>query len=225
MIEANHLMLPASEDNLNKLKTGVAVLEEHVPGSAHSEQTLMIKLEPHMEDYQTLSQLGTNNSPATSEHSQLWTIGVETSADATEQNICALVPDDVCPNSRTCEGAEKQQGCTSHRKNLLFAEHKPSEELMTSDQLVMHSISDTTLAPEVQGHTMKQEVAVNTFTVTNDRPHKGDVFEVNLMASGDHEDNSEQQDFSGHNCFICSSCGQSFNSFSLFQMHQCKNLT
>lgn len=210
-------MLPAPEDNLTKLNTGVAVLEEHVPGSAHSEQTLMIKLEPHMEDYHTLSQLGTNDSPATSELSQLWTIGVETSADATEQNVCALVPDDVCPNSRTCEGPEEQQGCTSRRKNLLFAEHKPVGELMTSDQ---HSISD-----QVQGHPMKQEIAVHTFTVTNDSPHKGDVFEVNLMASGDHEDSGEQQDFSGHNCFICSSCGQSFNSFSLFQMHRCKNLT
>lgn len=211
-------MLPAPEDNLAKLKPGVAVLEEHVPGSAHSEQTLAIKLEPHMEDYQTLSQLGTNDSPATSEHSQLWTIGAETSGDATEQNIRALAPGDACPNSRTCEGAEKQQGCASRGKNLLFAEHKPSEELMTSDQLVTHSISD-----QVQGHAMKQEVAVHTFAITNDSPHKGDVFEVNLMASGDHEGSSEQQDFSGHNCFICSSCGQSFNSFGLFQMHQCKN--
>ncbi|XP_056913658.1 zinc finger protein 658-like isoform X2 [Takifugu flavidus] len=222
-IEANHLMLPVSEDNLNSLKTGVGVLKEHVPGSTQSEQTLRIKLEPHMEDYQTLSPLGTNNCPAKSEHHQLWTIGLDTHADITEQNICALLPDDVRPKSRTCEAVEKQQECTSPRKSLPFVEHKPSEELITSDHLVMgmQSTSDLTLAPEVQDHTMKQEVAVHDFTITND---KGDVFEVNLIPSGDHEDRSEQH-FSGNNCFICSSCGKSFESFSLFQMHQCNNLT
>lgn len=183
----------------------------------------MIKLEPHIEDYLTLSPLGTNNGLAKSEHRQLWINGLETRADATEQNICSLLPDDVCPNSRICEAVEKQQGCTSPRKSLPFVEHKPIEQLMTSDQLVMgmQSTSDLTLAPEMQDHTMKQEVAVHDFTIAND---KGDVFEVNLIPSGDNEGRSEQH-FSGNNYFICSSCRKSFDSFSLFQMHQCNNLT
>lgn len=224
MIEANHPMLAVSEDNLNKLKAGVAVLEERVPGSAHSEQTLMIKLEPIMEDYQTLSQLRTNHGPATSEQRQLWTIGVETSGDATEQNVCTLVPDISCPSNRNYE-ADKQQECTSLRKNLPFVDHKPSGELMTSDQLFMgiQSTSELTLAPVLHDRTRKQEIVVHEFTITNDRPHEGGIFEVNPIASGDLE--SSEQDFSGHNCFICSSCGKSFDSFNVFQMHQCNNLT
>lgn len=220
-IETNHLMLPVSEDNLNSLKTGVGVLKEHVPGSTQSEQTLRIKLEPHKEDYQTLSPLGTNNGPTKSQHHQLWTIGLETHADI-EKNICALLPDDMGPNSRTCEAVENQQECTSPRMSLPFVEHKPIE-VITSDQRVVgiQSTSDLTLAPEVQDHTMKQEEAVHDFTITND---KGEVFEVNLIPSSDHEDRSEQH-FSGNNCFICSSCRKSFESFSLFQMHQCNNLT
>lgn len=228
MIEANHPMLTVSEDNLTKPKAGVAVLEGHVPGSAHSEQTLMIKLEPNMEDYQTLSQLGTSNGPATSEQCQLWTTGEETSTDPTEQNICALalVPDVSCQSSRPYEAADKKQECTSTRKNLPFFNHKPSGELMTSDQLVMgiQSTSELTLAPVVHDQTRKQEIVIHEFTITNNRPHKGDVFEVNPIASGDLEESSKQ-DFSGHNCFICSSCGKSFDSFSVFQMHQCNNLT
>lgn len=226
VIETNHSMLAMSEDNLTKLKAGVAVLEEHVPGSAHSEQTLMIKLEPNMEDYQNLSQLETNNDPATSEQRQLWTIGVETSADATEQNVCALVPDVSCRSSRPSKAADKQQECTSPRKNLPFVDHKPSGELMTSEQLVMglQSTSELTLAPVVHDQTRKQEIVVHEFTITNGRPHKGGIFEVNPIASGDLEESIEQ-DFSGHNCFICSSCGKSFDSFSVFQMHQCNNLT
>lgn len=226
VIEANHPMLAVSEDNLNKLKAGAAVLEEHVPGSAHSEQTLMIKLEPNMEDYQTLSQLGTNNGPLTSKQHQLWTTGVETSADATEQNVCALVPNISCPSSCPYEEADKQQECISPGKNLLFVDHKPSGELRTSDQLVMgiQSTSELTLAPLVQDQTRKQEIVVQEFPITNDRPHKGGVFEVNPIVSGDLEESSEQ-DFSAHNCFICSSCGKSFDSFSVFQMHQCNNLT
>lgn len=227
VIEANHLMLPASEDNLTERKPGAAVLEEHLPGSAHSEQRLMIKLEPNMEDYQALGQLGTSNGPITSEQSQLWTIGVETSADTTEHNVCALVPDVRCPSSRTCEAADKQQGSTSPRKILPFVENKPSGDLMTTDPLVMgmqSATSELTLPLEVHDPTMKHEVAAHEITITDDRPHKGSVFETNLIASGDHEGSGEQ-DFSGHNCFICSSCGQSFDSFSLFQMHQCNNLT
>lgn len=221
VIEANHSMLAVPEDNLKKAKAGVAVLEEDVSGSAHSKQTLMIKLEPNMEDYQSLSQLGTNNGPVTSEQRQLWTIGVETSADAAEQNVCAFVPSrSSCPYEVT----DKQQECTSPRKNLPFADHKPSGELMTSDQLVMgiQSTSELTLAPGVHNQTRKQEMVVHEFTIANDRPDEGDVFEVNPIASGDLEESCEQD--SGHNCFICSSCGKSFDSFSVFQMHQCNNL-
>lgn len=226
MIEANHPMLAVSEDNPTNPKAGVAVLEDHVPGSAHGEQPLMIKLEPNMEDYQTLSRLGTNNGPATSEQCPLWTTGVETSTGPAEQNVCALVPDVSCQGGRPYEAADQQQECPSPRKNLPFFHHKPSGELMASDQLVMgiQSASELPLAPVVHDQTRKQEVAIHKFSITNDGPHEGGGFEVNPIASGDLEESSEQ-DFSGHNCFICSSCGKSFDSFRVFQMHQCNNPT
>lgn len=221
VMEANHPLLSVSEDSLKKAAAGVVVLDEDLPGSAHSEQTRMIKLEPNLEDYQSLSQLGTNNGPGTSEQRQLWTLGGETSADATEQNVCAFVPNVSCRGSCPYEVADKQQECTSPRKNLPFVDPKPSGEAMTSDQLVMgiQSASQLTLAPGVHNQTRKQEMALHEFSLTNDRPHKGDVFEVDPMASGDLEESSEQD-----NCFICSSCGKSFDSFSVFQMHPCNNL-
>lgn len=224
VIEANQPMLAVSEDNLTKPKAAVAVLEEHVSGSAHSEQTFMIKLEPETEDYQTPSHLGTNNGPATSER-QLWTVGVETRADATEQNVCALVPNASCPSTRFYEAADKQEECTSPGKSLPFVDHKPNGELMTNEQLVMgiQSTSELTLAPLMHNQTRKQETVVHEFAIKNNRPHKGGIFEVNSIASGDLE--SSEQDFPGYNCFICSSCGKSFDSFNVFQMHQCNNLT
>lgn len=224
MIESNHPMLAASEDNLTQLKAGVAVLEEHVPGSAHSEQTMIIKVEPNMEDYQTLSQLEGKNGPATSEPCQLWTVGVEKSEDATEQNVCALVPDVSCPSSRPYKAADKQPDCTSPRKNLPFLNHKPSGELMNSDDQLFLGIqpsSELTVTP-VMHDQRKQEIVIHEFTLTNDRPHKGGVFKVNPPVSGNLEESSEHG-FSGRNSYICSSCGKCFDSFSVFQMHQCNN--
>lgn len=219
MVEANPPVLSGPEDNPTKPKAGVAVLEEHASGSAHSEQTLMIKLEPKTEDYQTLSRLGNDNGPATPEQRQPWTVGVEASADTTEQNVCALVPDVRYPSSCPYEAANKQDECTSPGKNLPFVVHKPNGELITSEQLSMG-----TLAPLMHDQTRKEEIVIHEFTIKNNRPHKGGIFEVNPIASADLEESSEQ-DFSGYNCIICSSCGKSFDSFSVFQVHQCNNLT
>lgn len=205
-LEANQLTLPGSEEQLTTLQPGVAGLEEPVPGPALGEQTLMIKVEPRMEDYKAPSPFGTSDGAATSKLSGLWAVGGEAGADASEHKR---------------QAADKHQGGTSPRRNLPFAENKPSGELVPSDQLLMGMPSELTLAPEVQDHAVKQEVAVHEFAISNQRP---DEYEMNVMESGDQEGGGEQ-DFSGHNCFICSSCGQSFESFSLFQMHPCNSLT
>lgn len=220
VMEANHPTLAVYEDNLTKFKAGAAVLEEHVPGPAHGEQTLMIKLEPSMEDYQTPSQFGTSNGPAASEPRQLWTVGVETSADATEQTACALVPDASRPSSGPYEAADEQQERVSPRKNLPFVDHKPGGGAMTSEQLTMGI--QLPLAPAAHDQARKREVVVREFATANERPHKGGVFEASPIAS---LEESSEQDFFAHNCFICSSCGKSFDSFSGFQMHQCNNPT
>lgn len=232
MLEAHHLMFTMPDNqplkNLAEPKTGLAALEEQLPGSAYSEpvgeQTVMIKLEPSAEEFQTLSQAGTDNGP---DQSQLWTSGIEKSGDAIDQNVCVLLPDVRYPLSPAAEAANEQQGYTSSIKDLPFLDHKGNEE-MTSDQYsvmgMQSTSSDMTLAPELQDQHIRQEVAVNEFTAVSDRTHEGGVFEFNLTASGYHQDNCGRN-ANGQNCFICSSCGQSFDSFSLFQRHQCKTIT
>lgn len=235
MLEAHHLMFTMPDNqplkNLAEPKTGLAALEEQLPGSAYSEpvgeQTVMIKLEPSIEDFQTLSQAGTDNGTGAPDQSQLWTSGIEKSGDAIDQNVCVLLPDVRCPLSAAAEAANEQQGYTSSIKDLPFLDHKGNAEMMTSNQYSVMGMQSTssnmTLEPELQDQHIRQEVAVNEFTAVSDGTHEG-VFEFNLTASGDHQDNCGQN-ANGQNCFICSSCGQSFDSFSLFQRHQCKTIT
>lgn len=230
MLEAHHLMFTMPDNqhlkNLADPKTGLTALEEHLPGSMHSEQTVMIKLEPHVEDFRTLGQPGTDNGTGAPE-SQLWASGIEKSADATEPNICVLVPDIGYPLSPAPDVTNEQQGQTSPIKDLPFLDHKGNEDMMTSDQysvMGIHSTSsDMTLAPELQDQHLIQEVAVNEYTAVSDRTLERGVFEFDLTASGTRENNCGQ-DANGQNCFICSSCGKSFDSFSLFQRHHCGNI-
>ncbi len=235
MLEAHHLMFTMPDNqplkNLAEPKTGLAALEEQPPGSMYGEavgeQTVMIKLEPNGEDFQTLSQAGTDDGTGAPDHSQLWTSGIEKSSDATEQNVCVLLHDIKYRLSPAAGAAGGQQGYTSPIKDLPFLDHKDKGEMMHNGQYSMmgmqSGISDMTLAPELQDQHITQEAAVNEYTAVSDRTHEGRVFEFSMAASGDHEDNCGS-DATRQNCFICSTCGQSFDSFSLFQRHQCKNV-
>ncbi|KAM8838549.1 uncharacterized protein ACB058_015239 [Synchiropus picturatus] len=49
-----------------------------------------------------------------------------------------------------------------------------------------------------------------------------DVFDFNVSGAGSYEDNSGGES-SRQNCFICSTCGQSFDTFDLFERHSCKD--
>lgn len=209
--------------DLAEPQTGLTALEEHLQGSAYSEQTVMIQLEPNV-----IFQAVADNEMAAPDHHQLWTAGIEKSAEVTEQNVDVPVPDVRYPISPAAEVTNEQQGCDSPIKSLPFVEHKnKNEEMVTGDQYSLigtHSDgSDLTVAPEPDKG-FKQEVAVTKHARVSDHTHERGVFEFDLTESGGRKDTCGQ-DNNGQNCFICSACGQSFDSFSSFQMHRCKNIT
>lgn len=227
MPEAHHLMFTGPNthppESLAEVKTGPAVLEEQLPGSSYTEQTVLIKLEPKAEEFLTESQAGTDNGMAATDQSQLW---MEKSGEDTKHNVCVLIPDVRYPLSPAAEAPNEQHGYTSAIKDMPFLDQKDSKEAMIGDQystMGIHSTSsDMTLVPELQP--IIQEVPVSDYAALSDGTHEGGVFEFNLTASGDHQD-SCGQDPPSQNCFICSSCGQSFDTFNLFQCHECKNIT
>lgn len=65
---------------------------------------------------------------------------------------------------------------------------------------------------------VSQEVVAKAPSPERDQTREGAVSGFNPVASGNDEDAS------GPNCFICSHCRQSFETFMSFQKHQCKNV-
>lgn len=190
---------------------------------AAGEQAVMVKLEMSGADFQTFSQNGNNTTEAHNEN-QLWTSGIERSGDVSEQNICLLLPEVKYHLSPVPGAADEQQGFSSEIKDLPFIEKKGKEDMMHSEQFPIMGNSAVTLAPELQDKHIIQAVTVNEFTGTSDRTHEEGVLEFEMITSGNGEDNCGG-DTARQNWFICSVCGQSFDSFSLFQRHQCRTLT
>lgn len=233
MLEAPQLMFTMPDNhplnNLTEPKPGLVALEEQLPRSMYSEpagdQTVTVKLEPNAEEFPTLCQAGTDNSAEVLNQSQLWTSGLEKSIDATDPNVCVLLPE---VRYSLTEAANEQQGYTSPSKDLSFLDHKGNDQMMISDQYsvmgMQSTSSDVTVAPKLQDQHIPQEVAVNQFSAVSDGTHDGGVFEFNVSTPGNQQDSCGQQ-ANGQNCYICSSCGQSFDSFNLFQRHQCKTIT
>uniref|UniRef100_A0A8C9ZZB9 C2H2-type domain-containing protein n=1 Tax=Sander lucioperca TaxID=283035 RepID=A0A8C9ZZB9_SANLU len=227
VLEAHHLMftMPDSQPlkNLAEAKTGLSALEEQFLGTAYGEaageQTVTVKLEPNGEDFQTLL---TDNGTAVPDHRQLWTSGIEKSSDP-DQTVCVLLHDAKYHLSPAAGAANGQQGFTSPIRDLPFLDDKEKEETMHNNQYSMMGMqsrsSDMTLAPELQDQHIAPEAAVNEYTALSDRTREGGVFEFNMSASGNQADNCDG-DAARQNGFICSSCGQSFDSFNLFQRHQ-----
>ncbi|XP_034008884.1 zinc finger protein Xfin-like [Trematomus bernacchii] len=219
MLEPHHLMLTMPDNqplkNLAEPRTGPAEPEEQEPiityREAAGEQTVTVKLEPNGEDYHPLSQAGSHNSTGATEQSQLWTSGMEQSSDE-EQTVCVLLRDKY-------HLSPEQQEYTPQINDLPFLGAKEKGEMMHNDQYsMMHSRNtNMTLAPELQDQHVDQE-AVSEYTAVRDRAQEGGVFEFNIS------DNCGG-DTTRQNCFICSSCGQSFDSFSLFQRHPCQSAT
>ncbi|KAI9544308.1 hypothetical protein NQZ68_001180 [Dissostichus eleginoides] len=216
MLEPHHLMLTMPDNqplkNLAEPRTGPAEPEEQEPiityREAAGEQTVTVKLEPNGEDYHPLSQAGGHNSTGATEQSQLWTSGMEQSSDG-EQTVCVLLRDKY-------HLSPEQQEYTPEISDLPFLGAKEKGEMMHNDQYsMMHSRNtNMTLVPELQNQQVDQE-AVSEYTAVRDRTQEGGVFEFNISDG----------DATRQNCFICSSCGQSFDSFSLFQRHPCQSVT
>lgn len=212
MLEPHHLMLTMPDNqtlkNLAEPRTGPAEPEEQEPTityrEAAGEQTVTVKLEPNGEDYHPLS----HNSTGATEQSQLWTSGMEQSSDE-EQTVCALLRDKY-------HLSPEQQEYTPQVSDLPFLGAKEKGEMMHNDQYsMMHSRNtNMPLVPELQDQHVDQE-AVSEYTAVRDRTQEGGVFEFNVSDG----------DTTRQNCFICSSCGQSFHSFSLFQSHPCQSVT
>lgn len=234
MLDAHQLMFTVADNqplnNLAESKTGLAASVEQLPRPAYSEpcgeQPVMIKLEG-AKDFQTLGPTGPDDGPGAPRQSQPWKSEIEKSGDAADQNVFVLLPEVRYPISPAAVTANEHQGFTAPINALPFSEHKNSEQ-MDGDQYsvlgMQSTCSSMTVGPELRDQHTKQEVAVNDFAAVSDRTHKGNVFEFNLTTLGQHQDNTGEE-ANGHNCFICSSCGQSFDSFTFFQRHQCTNVT
>lgn len=215
--------------NLAEPKPGLIASEEQLSRSMYSEpvgeQTVTVKLEPNAEEFPTLCQAGTDSSAEVPNQSQLWTSGLEKSTDATDPNVRVLLPEVRYPLSPATEAANEQQGYTSPIKDLSFLDHKGNDQMLISDQYSVMGMqltsSDVTVAPKLRDQHIPKGVAVNEFGAMSDGTHEGGVFEFNVSAPGNQQDSCGQQ-ANGQNCYICSSCGQSFDSFNLFQGHQCK---
>lgn len=235
VLDAHQLMFTVADNqplnNLAESKTGLAASVEQLARPAYSEpcgeQPVMIKLEQGAEDFQTLGPTGPDDGPGAPHQSQPWKSEIEKSGDAADQNVFVLLPEVRYPISPAAVAANEQQGFTAPINGLTFSEHKNSEQ-MDGDQysvLGMRSTSSSmSVGPELRDQRTEQEVAVNDFAAVSDRTHKGSVFEFNLTGPGQHQDNTGEE-ANGHNCFICSSCGQSFDSFTFFQRHQCATVT
>uniref|UniRef100_A0A3B4TP69 C2H2-type domain-containing protein n=1 Tax=Seriola dumerili TaxID=41447 RepID=A0A3B4TP69_SERDU len=231
VLEAHRLMITMPDnpplENLAEPRTGPAAFEEQLPGSeAAGEQTVMVKVEPNGEDFHTLSQAGPDSGTGAPDQSQLWTSGIEKSSDPTEQTVCVLLHDVKYHLSPAAGTANQQQGYTSPVKDLPFLEDKEKEEMMHSDQFSVMGIqsrsSDMTLTSELRDQHIIHEVTVNDYSAVSDPTHEGTAFEFNMTSSSNREDNCDR---TRQNCFICSSCGQSFGNFTLFERHQCKSIT
>lgn len=220
-------------ESLAEPRTGPAAFEDQLPGGeAGGEQTVMVKVE----DFQTVSQVGTDNDTGAPDQSQLWTSGLE-KRNVTEQTVCVLLHE-VKYNPRSAAaaaaaGASQQQqqqqlGFSPPIKDLPFLDGKEKQEVMLSDQFSVMGMqprsSDMTLTDELQDHDIIQQVTVSYSTV-GDQTDGGAAYEFNMTTVGHHDGCGPDNTDTTQKCFICSSCGQSFGSFNLFQQHQCKSVT
>lgn len=176
----------------------------------------MVKVEPDVWDFQTVGQTRSDSGSGASDQSQLWT---DKSSDAADQTSFLLIHDvrHVSP---------EQQGNTPPVDDLPFLQGKETDGLMHSGHRPLMRMqsgsSDLTPAPELQDERHLQAVAADGYSPAMDRTQEFGVFGFDTGASGNDE-GSCGGDASRHKCFICLNCRQSFDSFSLFERHQCKN--
>ncbi|XP_037837765.1 zinc finger protein 865-like [Kryptolebias marmoratus] len=215
VLEAHHLMftLPDNQllENFVEPSNGPAAAEERFPGPAYAdglqEEAVMVKLEPNEEDFLPVGQIRTDNSTAAADESPMWTSVAEKSTEPPDPTVCVLLQDVKYHLGSPAGGADEQQGYTSPMKDPNCPDSREKEE----------QYSVMAMQPRSSDVADAQEVVVRDYCSVSNRVHQEGAFEFKMAASSSFEDTCRQSGY------ICSNCGQSFDSFSKFQEHRCEN--
>lgn len=249
MLDAHQLIFTVPDNQPVKdsaeSKMGVVLEEQQPPRPAYTqpcgEQPVVVKQEQGADDFQSLAQTGLYNGLSAPPRGQPWKPDMERSGD--EQNVFVLIPEVRYPISSAeavAVGAGNgQQGFTSPLTDLLpFSEHRDAAEEMSSDQYSVLRVQagSSSLAvgcePEDQ-HTRQEVTTLSDLPAGGSGTANGNVFEFGVAVMDHHQDqlpdlhqdHHQGAEANGHNCYICSSCGQSCDSFASFQRHQCTSVT
>ncbi|XP_034039639.1 uncharacterized protein LOC117522350 [Thalassophryne amazonica] len=194
-------------ENLCESKSGLAALQEGLPGSAYSEaageQVLMLKVEQN-EDFQTLGQAENDVGSDTAAQNRLWI----------EKSSGTIVLHDIEYQLSPTAPAEHRKDA-SPNKRLPYVNDKEAMEMIHSGH---YPLGMPPTSSDKQDQLIIEEVVVSEYSAVTDSSQE--VFEFKITNSGGCEDDGSA-DAARQNCVICSSCGQSFNSFCVFQSHQC----
>lgn len=246
MLDARQLIFTVPDNQAVKdsteSKMGVVLEEQQPPPRpAYSqpcgEQPVMVKQEQGVDNFQSLNEAGLYNGLSAPPRGQPWKSEMQKSGDATDQNVFLLIPEVKYPISSVAavgvEGSNGQQGFTSPITDLLpFPEHRDAGEQMNSEQYsvlrVQAPSSSLTVCSELRDQHTRQEVALRDLPAEGSGTPNGNVLEFGVGSLGhhqalhqDHLQDHPGAEANGYNCYICSSCGQSCDSFASFQRHQC----
>ncbi|XP_021165590.2 zinc finger protein 865 [Fundulus heteroclitus] len=216
MLEAHHLMFSVPDNQLmeNYVETSngpPAAEEGQSPGPAFShavkEEPAPANLEPNGDTFLGVSQADADDRAGAADKRLLWTSAVEESFDGPDQSVCVLLQDVKYHVGSAAAGGSEQQGFASPLNDLAFIDNKAQEDQYSTAAL-QHRTSD-----------LSHELAARDFCPERDGVSQDGVYEFTLRASDRYED-ACGGDPARQN-YICSSCGQSFDSFHIFQEHQC----
>lgn len=251
MLDAHQLIFtvpdnPPVQDSAEP-KMGV-VLEEQLPpqpaytqpsGEQAAAPAMVVKQEHGVDDYHSLAQTELYNGLSAPPRGQPWKSDIESGGgDAADQNVFVLIPEVRYPvsSAEAVGGSNGQQVFTSPLTDLLpFSEHRDAGEEINSDQYSVLRLqarsSSLAVGCEPENRHTRQEVTLCDLPAGGSGTANGNAFEFDVVVMDQHQDQrlDLQEDTSvaeanGHNCYICSSCGQSCDTFASFQRHQCTSI-
>lgn len=216
-------------------KMGVVLEEQPPQRPAYTqpcgEQPVVVKQEQGVGDFHSLAQMELYNGLSAPPRGQPWTSDMERSDAAADQNVFVLIPEVRYPISaaEAAGGSDGQQGINSPLADLLpFSEHRDEGDEMSGEQYSALRVpaGSSGLA---ENHHARHEAASNDLPAGGSGTANGNAFEFGVVVMDRHQDQrlDLQQDTAeanGHNCYICSSCGQSCDTFASFQRHQCTSI-
>lgn len=254
MLDAHQLIFTVPDNQPAKdsadSKLGVLLEEQQPARPAYTqscgEQPMVVKQEQGVDDFQGLAQTGLYDGLAAPPRGQPWKSEMESNGNVADQNVFVLIPEVRYPISSaeaaaSVGGSNGQQGFTSPLADLLpFSEQRDAAEGMSSDQYsvlrVQAGSSGLAVGCEPEDQRGRQEVTLSDLPAGGSGTANGNAFEFGVAVMDQHQDqlpdlqHDLQQDHhqgaeaNGHNCYICSSCGQSCDSFASFQRHQCTSV-